>query len=35
MAGVRTEVVLFELERGNDAIAHARSGASGTPVLIV
>ncbi len=35
MAGVRTEVVPFELERGNDAIAHARSGASGTPVLIV
>jgi propanol-preferring alcohol dehydrogenase len=35
MAGVRTEVVLFELERGNDAIAHARSGASGTPVLAI
>jgi propanol-preferring alcohol dehydrogenase len=35
MAGVRTEVVRFELERVNDAIAHARSGASGTPVLVV
>ncbi|HEU4529074.1 MAG TPA: zinc-dependent alcohol dehydrogenase family protein [Actinomycetota bacterium] len=35
MAGVRTDVVPFELERANDAIAHARSGASGTPVLIV
>jgi alcohol dehydrogenase, propanol-preferring len=33
MAGVRTEVVRFELERANAAIAHARSGASGTPVL--
>jgi len=33
MAGVHTEVVRFELERANDAIAHARSGASGTPVL--
>jgi alcohol dehydrogenase, propanol-preferring len=35
MVGVRTEVVPFELERANEAIAHARSGASGTPVLLV
>ena len=35
MVGVRTDVVPFELDRANEAIAHARSGASGTPVLVV
>ncbi|HEU4355642.1 MAG TPA: zinc-dependent alcohol dehydrogenase family protein [Actinomycetota bacterium] len=35
MTGVRTEVVPFELERANEAIAHARSGRGGTPVLVV
>jgi propanol-preferring alcohol dehydrogenase len=35
MAGVRTEVVPYALERANDAIAHARSGAGGTAVLVL
>jgi len=35
MAGVRTDVVRFELERANEAIAHARSGATGTAVLVL
>ena len=35
MAGVRADVVRFELERANEAIAHARSGATGTAVLVL
>ena len=35
MSGVRTDVVRFELERANEAIAHARSGATGTAVLVL
>ena len=35
MAGVRTEVARFTLERANEAIAHARSGSPGTAVLVV
>jgi propanol-preferring alcohol dehydrogenase len=35
MAGVQTEVVPYALERANDAIAHARSGAAGTAVLVL
>lgn len=33
-AGVRTSVTTFPLERANEAIAHARSGASTTAVLV-
>jgi len=35
MVGVRTESTPFPLERAAEAIAHARSGASGTAVLVV
>jgi len=35
MAGVRADVVRFELERANEAIAHARSDATGTAVLVL
>ncbi|HSD48538.1 MAG TPA: zinc-dependent alcohol dehydrogenase family protein [Actinomycetota bacterium] len=35
MVGVLADVVPFELDRANEAIAHARSGAGGTPVLVV
>jgi len=35
MAGVRTEVAPFPLERANEAIAHARSDAQGVAVLTV
>src|SRR3990172_4262856 len=35
MAGVRADVVRFELERANEAIAHTRSGATGTAVLVL
>jgi propanol-preferring alcohol dehydrogenase len=35
MAGVRADVVRFELEQANEAIAHTRSGATGTAVLVL
>ncbi len=34
MVGVRTDVLRFTLEEANQAIAHARSGAPGTAVLV-
>ena len=35
MSGVRAEIVRFALEQANEAIAHTRSGAAGTAVLVL
>jgi propanol-preferring alcohol dehydrogenase len=35
MSGVRTDIVRFALEQANEAIAHTRSGAKGTAVLVL